>query len=624
MDKASTEQKKRKAAITRRIKREVLAKYGLEKLSKHGERDLITGAQGTGKSRAVAESIAAMTGEVVIWWLVPTLKKAAEQAREYDRLAGPDSLQSVVVRGRGAPRPNAKDEMMCPRHQVVNRAASMGVEVQQVICKTCPLRDECGFQAQLSALKEVESGLFLMASDYLWLPCPAPNLDILVVDESVLGKAIEAVSFEPSRITEDHKWAGAGELEEAMERRRIALLVRDAVTKHCGRELAYLRDEGVTANDIRACVKHLATREEARPDVDGKMTDEEIAARLDAVEAREILKVLKLFRQISCEFDLPRDRLNSVWFDPEARVKVDKELERAERVFVGHVREPRIAEETPVLVLDGTGSIALNRKLFGERMNLHRFAAPRDAEVVQVTPKGFSRQSLTGCDHRGDPISEKKIREAEHLRDQVVELLSLLSGNVLLVTYKAVKDLLADHLPPDVSTVHFGALRGLNAHQHCETVVIVGREQPSAQAIENLTRPFTATDPEPFIPIGEYVPQSHGRRMRNGGPNVVEVHVHPDPRCQAVLEQVREAEIAQAIDRVRPVFNRRRIILLTNLPLDVTVDRTMPGRICAPRGSPSRTGVAGFCPCPPRSSPGAFRICGSPLKPRNMTPGAPD
>jgi hypothetical protein len=102
MDKASTEQKKRKAAITRRIKREVLAKYGLEKLPKHGERDLITGAQGTGKSRAVAESIAAITGEIVIWWLVPTLKKAAEQAREYDRLAGPDSLQSVVVRGRGA------------------------------------------------------------------------------------------------------------------------------------------------------------------------------------------------------------------------------------------------------------------------------------------------------------------------------------------------------------------------------------------------------------------------------------------------------------------------------------------------------------------------------------------
>jgi hypothetical protein len=100
----------------------------------------------------------------------------------------------------------------------------------------------------------------------------------------------------------------------------------------------------------------------------------------------------------------------------------------------------------------------------------------------------------------------------------------------------------------------------------------MGREQPSSEAIEKLTRPFSATDVEPFLPIGEYVLQSRGRRMREGGPNVVAVQVHPDPRCQAVLEQVREAEIAQAIDRVRPVFNRRRIIVLTSVALDLTVD----------------------------------------------------
>jgi hypothetical protein len=43
-----------------------------------------------------------------------------------------------------------------------------------------------------------------------------------------------------------------------------------------------------------------------------------------------------------------------------------------------------------------------------------------------------------------------------------------------------------------------------------------------------------------------------------------------------MLEQVREAEIAQAVDRVRPVFNRRRIIVLTSLALDLTVDRALP------------------------------------------------
>jgi hypothetical protein len=51
--------------------------------------------------------------------------------------------------------------------------------------------------------------------------------------------------------------------------------------------------------------------------------------------------------------------------------------------------------------------------------------------------------------------------------------------------------------------------------------------------------------------------------------------VHFDPRCQAVLEQIREAEMVQAIDRVRPIFNHRKVFVLNNLPLDLTVDRTL-------------------------------------------------
>lgn len=49
-----------------------------------------------------------------------------------------------------------------------------------------------------------------------------------------------------------------------------------------------------------------------------------------------------------------------------------------------------------------------------------------------------------------------------------------------------------------------------------------------------------------------------------------------------MLEQVREAEIAQAVDRVRPVFHTRRVILLTKLPLDVTVDEAVPWKELRP------------------------------------------
>jgi hypothetical protein len=307
------------------------------------------------------------------------------------------------------------------------------------------------------------------------------------------------------------------------------------------------------------------------------MPDKVISDILDAVEARETLKVLRLFAQIRLELPQPRNRLNSVWFDPDCLVKVDGELERVPRVFVSRVRRPyRLRKETPILCLDGTGSLSLNRKIFGEHMTSERFAVPRDAEVYQVNSKTFSRQSITGADRKGNLRSKRNVSEAASLRAQVIEFLDLLPGNVLLVSYKAAIEALIDDLPPHVETAHFGALRGLNAFEQCETVVVMGREQPSAQAIEALTRPFCATDPEPFLPVGEYVLQTRGRRMRDPhAPNLVEAQVHFDPRCQSMLEQIREAEMVQAIDRERPIFNHRKVFVLNNLPLDLTVDRAM-------------------------------------------------
>jgi len=571
------ETKRRKGAITRRIKRQVLTKYGLQALPKQGDRVLVTGGQGTGKSRTTAEQIAELRGDTAIWWLVPTLAKAEEQVAEYTELAGADSMKARVVRGRGAPDPRTGNaDAMCPRHEVVNRAAAMGINVQEEICNNgCSLRFSCGFQRQAAVLRNDPIGLFVMAADYLWLPCPAPRADLVIVDESVIAKAIETISFNPARIVDDHKWA-ARDLDDAMAFRATALLVRAAVVEHPGRELKFLRSYDVTDRALKESIDHLFSKHEAKATVNGGMTDKQIARILDAVEVRDILKVIRLFRQVRREFAQPRDRLTSVWFEPDRLVMVDGQLERQPRVVVRHLRPLRIRKEVPILCLDGTGSIELNRKIFGDHMTLERFAVPRDAEVYQATSKTFSRQSVTGTDHKGNPRSARNVREAASLRAQVVEFLSILPGAVLLVSYKAAIEALLDDLPPHVATAHFGALRGLNSFEHCETVVVMGREQPSAQAIEALTRPFCADDPAPFLPVGDYVPQTRGRRMRDSEAfNLIEVQVHFDARCQTVLEQIREAEMVQAIDRVRPVFNRRKIFVLNNLPLDLTVDRAM-------------------------------------------------
>ena len=47
---------------------------------------------------------------------------------------------------------------------------------------------------------------------------------------------------------------------------------------------------------------------------------------------------------------------------------------------------------------------------------------------------------------------------------------------------------------------------------------------------------------------------------------------HPHPLARALLEQVREAGVAQMADRVRAVWHERVIVLATDVPVDLDVD----------------------------------------------------
>ena len=68
--------------------------------------------------------------------------------------------------------------------------------------------------------------------------------------------------------------------------------------------------------------------------------------------------------------------------------------------------------------------------------------------------------------------------------------------------------------------------------------------------------------------------------MRNGGTKRAEVSVHPGARVQAVVEQSREAEMLQAIDRLRLIHTKRRktVYILCSIPLDIPIDELVTWR----------------------------------------------
>jgi len=70
--------------------------------------------------------------------------------------------------------------------------------------------------------------------------------------------------------------------------------------------------------------------------------------------------------------------------------------------------------------------------------------------------------------------------------------------------------------------------------------------------------------------------EKRGYRLKGDSGSAM-TQVHPDWRVQALLEQMRESESTQAIDRLRLLRPhsegfQRRVFILCSVPLDVTVD----------------------------------------------------
>jgi hypothetical protein len=118
-------------------------------------------------------------------------------------------------------------------------------------------------------------------------------------------------------------------------------------------------------------------------------------------------------------------------------------------------------------------------------------------------------------------------------------------------------------------------------------VIVLGREQPSARAAERLAKAiwYDTSAPIRGIPAGakgqvQYPYRERRCTMRDRSERQVRVRVHPDRRVQAVVEQTREAEMLQAIDRLRLIHSAREktVFILCNIPLDIPVDELVTWR----------------------------------------------
>jgi hypothetical protein len=241
--------------------------------------------------------------------------------------------------------------------------------------------------------------------------------------------------------------------------------------------------------------------------------------------------------------------------------------------------KPKSKDRLPpvIFLLDATASPEIT-EVFFPGAQFVEYRARRNAHVVQCRSSKCSKRSITPAIH----TDAKSKADATLRLSEIQQLINELSqdGKQLLVVGPAAitgnpgqGTSAMVQVPSHCALTHFGALRGVDLYRNFDTVLVIGRNEPPVQAVQDLARAMFYDAVIPLQLSSHWVPQPRAYQLKSS-PEGVDVDCHPDQRVQAVLVQIRESESLQAIDRLRLIHcvDPKLVVLLSNIPLDIEVD----------------------------------------------------
>lgn len=227
----------------------------------------------------------------------------------------------------------------------------------------------------------------------------------------------------------------------------------------------------------------------------------------------------------------------------------------------------RSAAQLPAHVVwcDATANERIYKTLFaGKSLRVVRPNAPLRGRVYQVLDSLNNKASLVnyGAQSDGQDIDQNLTKFGPKLAKVRAQIAHIVKTHTYtrhaIISYKSVVSHLWDE---DIPFGHFGAARGTNRLQGCDALFVVGAPQPPLASLLDTAAALYFERDEPFdttwsvidVPIaGQPWAYSVGGFWN-------------DDDLQALLYQVREAEILQAIHRARPLRHAVDIWLLTNV-----------------------------------------------------------
>ena len=548
-----------------------------------------------------AVGTAVRQGGLVVVYAVPTHKLGSELVERFAE----EGIHARVYRGYEADDPDQPGMQMCHDLAAVTDAQKAGASIKGAVCEQkrpdgetlrCEHFHACGMMRQRRARPQV----WIVPHALLFTRRPGfiPEPDALVIDEGFSGGAIPEKAW---RLTLD-----------SIERAPIEILRKDGLLSldpsndlesARGRLVRALRaheGDGPVRRDL--LLKHGVTKEIASQAHQLEWRRREESCLVPGMRADERRKHVngvgqhnRQVRLLATMWDVLRDFLADE-ADASGRLSIRYDEEAGARgLDIRPLRHVRQTWKAPALLLDATlPDPVLLEPVLGHPVEI------KASLSAKWSPHGRVRQIV------GAPVSASKLgivagRESEADKRIIGELLRLirlratLAGDrvVAVVGQKVlIEKLVAAGLPANVETGHFGALAGLDHWKSAAGMICIGRPLPSPLAMETAAgvisgRPAVTTSSENGH-TRWYERIVAGVRLATGAGIAVDHVRHPDPVAEALRWQACEAQLLQAIGRLRALRRTAEtpffLDLITDVPLPITVDevttweKACPGR----------------------------------------------
>ena len=474
------------------------------------------------------------------------------------------SINVSVLKGRL--QTDATGNPLCKKSEQVTELVNLGYPVSSRLCKSktdkCEYYASCSYQKQFHTQAVDTKGITLpavtvMTHHQLFLERHAflPKPDFVVVDESFYQAGIEKIEIQHEVL--QLVTSSDGNPSPVLTAFRQFILDGQPLLKS-------LRELGVTKKDLLEEADKYTFKELAS--IKPNQTVEEQAKHLKT--APKYLKFDYILTALAEELETQqRDDSYVLNVDTDNGTKL---------VFMQR-KEMNLSNGVPVLFIDAD----LNEdviKLFRHDTKVINIPVERKATIHQFskTLSAYSRK-----------------KEHSQVTEQIHTFLNLFKADkeTLIVTTKKLRQELITETENEIKQTglygksainHYGNLRGLNEFKDYKTVVVIDRNQPNNVQLEQTAMALwfdkgisitTCKD------IGETTYSMHqcGLRMRDHSVQNVQASYHPDKLVRILLEINREAEITQAIDRLRLLRSgsnnhNRQVFIATSVPVDITVD----------------------------------------------------